>query len=55
MSEPEGRGGADVVLFTEFGSGTAAACGSPLQESHEWALRVAIPAFASVVTLAEVA
>ncbi len=26
----------------------------PLRESHEWALRVAIPTFASVVTTGEV-
>jgi biuret amidohydrolase len=32
----------------------ADACGAPLRDSHDWALRVAIPTFASVVTTDEV-
>lgn len=30
------------------------ACGSPLRDSHEWALRVAIPTFASIVATDDV-
>jgi nicotinamidase-related amidase len=32
----------------------ADACGSPLRDSHEWALRVAIPTFASIVATDDV-
>jgi hypothetical protein len=32
----------------------ADACGSPVRESHEWALRVAIPTFASIVAADDV-
>jgi nicotinamidase-related amidase len=37
----------DVVVVAD-------ACGAPMRESHEWALRVAIPTFASIVVADDV-
>ena len=48
------RSRAEPVVFTEFGSRTPDACAAPLRESHEWALRVAIPTFATIVTAGDV-
>jgi nicotinamidase-related amidase len=40
---------ADFSVFV-----VADACGAPMRESHEWALRVAIPTFAAITTTDDV-
>jgi isochorismate hydrolase len=40
---------ANVSVFV-----VADACGAPMRESHEWALRVAIPTFAAITTTDDV-